>query len=378
MKDPVCLIWDVLHFVGVVFVIIFPYQTCLAGIVTAVLWKRKYKIAHNIFCCILWWSMTNIHGWVLGLFSSFILLMTSPRVFHEIFNNTLTVQCTWILNAIYPFFHRTTSNDGVNSKITKVYASNPPNVSIILCNKDETKEVFEQSVMSIIQSKTYAENILNINHIRLILADGGSKNIDIIQQSYGSKFDSIEVIAGGKLTGRHHCSLKETSDIIIAYDSDRKYDKRNTFELLFPFFNDCRSLETNGYQKEQMIVGSTHYVNSDGIFPFNGGNSAYLRKAYMKHPFNININQTTTSSIWKEEEIDWGNNLMKCGKVVSVQALYSDINPLPFPALLKRMLNCKDSFAGGVNRCSTMETDSVIIYKISFMLLFSLFFPLLL
>ena len=102
--------------------------------------------------------------------------MTSPRVFHEIFNNTLTVQCTWILNAIYPFVHQSTSEDGVNSKIPKVYASNLPTVSIILCNKDETKEVFEQSVMSIIQSKTYAEDSLNINHIRLILADGESKN----------------------------------------------------------------------------------------------------------------------------------------------------------------------------------------------------------
>ena len=304
--------------------------------------------------------------------------MTSPRVFHEIFNNTLTVQCTWILNAIYPFLHQTTSNDEEKYKIEKVFTTDLLTVSIILCNKDETKEVFEQSVMSIIQSKTYAENILKISRIRFILADGGSRNIDVIQQSYGSKFDSIEVIAGGKLTGRHHSSLKETSDIIIAYDSDRKYDKRNTFELLFPFVNDCRSLETNGNQKEHMIVGSTHYVNSDGIFPFNGGNSAYLRIAYLKHPFNVNINQTTTSSIWKEEEIDWGNNLLKCGKVVSVPALYSDINPLPFPALLKRMFNCKDSFVGGVDRCNTTENDSVIVYKISFILLFALFFPLLL
>ena len=365
-----------LHFVGVMLVIAFPHMTCVIGFLVALVWKRNYKIARNIICYILLWSITSIHGVGYGIMSIFTLFIISPRFFHEVFNNTLTVVCTWILNTIFPFLYSKPSSDGDKFKLSNVYSGDFPTVSIIVCNKDETKKVFDESVRSITQSKSYAENMLNFNHIRLVLADGGSKNIDYIKENFGCMFDSIEVIPGGKLTGRHNCSLKEASDIIVAYDSDRKYDHRNTFELLLPFIKDYRNLATVENQKEELVVGTTHYVNTDGIFPFNGGNSAYLRRAYLKHPFNTKINQTTTSSIWKEEEIDWGNNLIKCGKVVSVKALYSDINPLPFVSLIKRMLNCKDSFMGGVDRCKGKEDDFVIIYKITLITLFSIFIPL--
>ena len=91
--------------------------------------------------------------------------------------------------------------NGAKFPKNNLYRSNAPTVSIILCNKDESMKVFAKSIQSIIQCKKYAETKLNINHIRLILADGGSRNIKDIQNSYETAFDSIEIIVGGKLSG---------------------------------------------------------------------------------------------------------------------------------------------------------------------------------
>ena len=275
MKDLICLIWDLLHFIGIILVITFPYKTCITAVIVALVWKQNYEIVRNITCFILWWSLTSIHGVKYGLSATFILFLTSPRAFNEIFNNTLTVQCTWILNAIYPIIYPDINDEEMKLKTSNVYNSDDPTVLIILCNKDEALEVLDQSIKSIIDAKDYAERMLNINRIKIILADGGSRNIHKIRNAFGAIFDSIEVIPGGKLSGRHYCSVKETSDIIVAYDSDRMYGKRNTFELLFPIIQDWKKYNRNGEEKESVVVGTTHYVNSDGVIPFNGGNSAY-------------------------------------------------------------------------------------------------------
>ena len=266
--------------------------------------------------------------------------------------------------------------NGAKFPKNNLYRNNAPTVSIILCNKDESMKVFAKSIQSIIQCKKYAETKLNINHIRLILADGGSRNIKDIQNSYETAFDSIEIIVGGKLSGRHFCSINETSDIIVAYDSDRKYEEQNTYELILPFINDWRKYVANGKIDEAMVVGTTGgYINSDAVFPFNGGNSAYLRDVYLQYPFNTKINQTTLSSVWKEEEIDWANNLVKCGRVDSVKAFYCDINPLPLYAIAKRIFNCENSFSGGMDRWHTKESTLVIIYKTFLILALAMFFP---
>ena len=112
------------------------------------------------------------------------------------------------------------------------------------------------------------------------------------------------------------------------------------------------------------IVGTTHYVNSDGTLPFNGGNSAYLRKAYLRYPFNTNINEAR--EIWKEEEIEWRDRLAKCGSVISVRATYSEIDPIPLMSSLKRVFNLKNSFGGGQNRSNLNESFSIVICKIIF------------
>ena len=371
MKKPICLIWDALHLLGVLLVLLFPYGTSIIGLLLGLIWKNQYQIARNIVCYILWWSVVSIHGFKFGIISTTTLFFSSPRIFHELWNNTLTVHCAWILNVIYPILHSNESN--LEECISKqINISDIPSVSILLCNKDESMETLKQSVASVVQAKTYAENLFGIAHIRLVLADGGSKNVQCIRNIYDAVFDSIEVIPGGKLCGRHECTVRESSDIIIAYDSDRKYDIRSTYEHLHPFIQDLQYCRED---KITPIVGTTHYVYSDGIYPFNGGNSAYLRDVYLRHPFNTKISQTTTSCIWKEEELDWGRNLVKEGRVVSVKAIYSDINPLPFIPFLKRMLNLKNSFSGGIDRWSHKETFFVIIGKIIFISIFSVLLP---
>merc|ERR1712141_130359 len=101
----------------------------------------------------------------------------------------------------------------------------------------------------------------------------------------GDRFDLISIIPGGKLRGRHVATLNEPSEIIIAYDSDRNYDIDNTYNHIQPFLQNYKN-EKNVVGNTTPVVGTTHYVNSDGTLPFNGGNSAYLRQVYLDNPFD--------------------------------------------------------------------------------------------
>ena len=365
MKTFICLVWDLLHLIGISFVLLFPHETCITGILIGILWKRQINIARNIFLYILWWSLVSNTSYSVGIFCTLILLMSSPRVFHELFSNTLTVLCTWILNTIYPVLCRTQPKYPYSTE-DNILITDHPTVTIILCNKNEPLSTLSQSIESIVSSKKYAEQHLNLDYIRLVLADGGSKNIEEISNGYDTIFDLILVVPGGKLCGRHEATMNETSDIIIAYDSDRKYDIQNTYEHLNPFITNWTKVKNGSNEIVLQVVGTTCYVNSDGVFPFNGGNSAYLREVYLKCPFNTTIDQTKTSSIWKEEELDWGNNLAKYGSVVSVKADYSDINPLPLIPFFKRMLNLQNSFMGGIDRWTSEETSFQVFCKIAF------------
>merc|ERR1711997_514307 len=96
-------------------------------------------------------------------------------------------------------------------------------------------ETMKINIDSIVKSKKFAEKVLNIKHIRFVLSDGGSKNMDDIKKEFGHIFDLISIIPGGKLRGRHVATLNEPSDIIVAYDSDRKYDIDNTYQHLKAF-----------------------------------------------------------------------------------------------------------------------------------------------
>ena len=91
-----------------------------------------------------------------------------------------------------------------------------PRVSIILCNMNESIETMKINIDSIVKSKKFAEKMLKIEHIRFVLSDGGSKNIEDIKKEFGNVFDLISIIPGGKLRGRHVATLNEPSDIIVA------------------------------------------------------------------------------------------------------------------------------------------------------------------
>merc|ERR1712043_47870 len=113
---------------------------------------------------------------------------------------------------------------------------------------------------------------------------------------------------------------------------------------------------------EAVVVGTTHYVNSDGTLPFNGGNSAYLKQVYLDNPFDVTIREAKW--IWQEEEIDWRDKLARCGKVCSVDANYNDIDPIPLMYCVKRVLNLKNSFGGGNNRSEMIEDNIQVGLKI--------------
>ena len=41
MKEGICLFWDLLHTVGLLLVIVHPFETCISGLILGLLWKRE-------------------------------------------------------------------------------------------------------------------------------------------------------------------------------------------------------------------------------------------------------------------------------------------------------------------------------------------------
>lgn len=268
----------------------------------------------------------------------------------------------WILNRVYVRICRHEFDGSVFSP-SALECEAVPTASILLCNKDEFIESLEESITSVVAAKRFAEERLPIGHIRLVLVDGLSANIDEIRRRFQGMVDTISVVPGGKLNGRHSCSVSENSDILITYDSDRRYDIRNTYELLRPFIDDWNEQKNGETRKSQRIVGTNH-TSADELFPFNGGNSAYLRSVYLMHPFDTTISQTMRTPIWREEEFEWGYKLSQCGRVVSVAAFYEDMDPIPFIPHVRRMLNMPNTFTGGKDRMKEKETMLSALLKI--------------
>ena len=113
------------------------------------------------------------------------------------------------------------------------------------------------------------------------------------------------------------------------------------------------------------IVGTTHYNNSDGTLPFNGGNSAYYCQAYLACPFNLDIGGMSCGELWQEEEFAWRDRLAMFGSVVSVDARYSEIDPLPLMSAMKRAFGFKNNFSGGDDRSSmNIDNNATIAFKV--------------
>ena len=383
------LVWDSLHVIGCILFLLSPYTVCGLCVLSGIFWKKEYPIVKMVCVLSLWWYLVTLRSIVLGICSTIFLFYISPRVFHEAISRLLPIHAIWYLNLIYPppkpSNKYSTSNNPYSLKNNKTNNNNNannvnnndnddrnsneeeidahPRVSIILCNMNESIETMKINIDSIVKSKKFAEKMLSLKHIRFVLSDGGSKNMDEIKKEFGHIFDLISIIPGGKLRGRHVATLNEPSDIIIAYDSDRNYDVKNTFMHLQPFLQNNNSNSSEDEEaNEAVVVGTTHYVNSDGTLPFNGGNSAYLKQVYLDNPFDVTIREAKW--IWQEEEIDWRDKLARCGKVCSVEANYHDIDPIPLMSCVKRVLNLKNSFGGGNNRSEMIEDNIQVGLKI--------------
>ena len=367
------LVWDAAHIFGVLFLLASPYTACAFCILSGTFWKKELPIVRNVYMFMAWWFLVTFRSYFLGILSTVFLFYISPRVFHEAISRLLPIHIIWYLNLLYPppkISNKKSSNNYSLSNVNNNTNNNTtsdnnttPEVSIILCNMNESLDTLKINIDSIVKSKKFAEKSLGIKHIRMVFSDGGSKNIEDIREKFGDMFDLITIIPGGKLRGRHVATLNEPSDIIVAYDSDRKYDIENTYKHLQAFFQNKNPCSDENGELVSNVVGTTHYVNSDGTLPFNGGNSAYLRQVYIDNPFDIDIREAKW--IWQEEEIDWRNKLAKCGKVTSVDANYSDIDPIPLLSCMKRILNLKNSFGGGNDRSNMTEDNYHVATKVA-------------
>jgi len=165
----------------------------------------------------------------------------------------------------------------------------------------------------------------------IILANNNSTDNSVpIAENYVDKI--INVTQKGKLYARNQGILNASGNIIVAADADIYYQPLWLNTLLEPF-NNTNSLiynpsisGTSGSIYNPHIPGIpvpiyniAQYINKTLLDTTNmsGANSAFWKhKYYQTGKFNESINQMNIKEMHQTEEIQFGRNLSKLGKIV--------------------------------------------------------------
>ena len=281
----------------------------------------------------------GIAGAVLGGFLSVAVLWVQPKlptsvasmIQPELFPDVLTGLFLTLLFAIPVSVLKAREP----SELAQV---RPPfRVSIILCayEEDETIDRSLSSLRAAVKSARISPLILET---RLVLVD--SSRSDTTRLRLAACVDRMVEGRPGKLSARDQgMRLEDSADLFVAADADREYEADWLLKLVAPFAK-AGVVATMGETRNLgASMSASAWCRATLKMPYNGGNSAFLKRAYREAPFDTSIDQSVHRRLWLEEEFLLGLTLMAQGEVVHVQDCRSyEVRPYPLLDQLKRHL----------------------------------------
>lgn len=212
----------------------------------------------------------------------------------------------------------------------------PYDVAVIVCAYEEEATI-DESLQSIRESVARVVGSPLVKRVRIVLVD--SSPDDATRRRVASQVHRVIDGDPGKLSARHQAILAEEADIVVAADGDRRYDPAWLSKLLAPL-SDPAVVATLGETRNAGAGMSASALCRAVLgLPYNGGNSAFHRAAYLRAPFAIDLDQRRHKALWLEEEFLFGLTLQAQGRVVHVPDCRSyELRPYPLLAQLARHL----------------------------------------
>lgn len=193
------------------------------------------------------------------------------------------------------------------------------NISIVIPVFNE-EQYIGSSLMSL-----YGQNLVNAfpDIFEFIIVDNGSTDntVNTVMSISRNKNVDITVLdepRRGPMFAKDSGIRVAKGDIIVCANADVYYYPNWVNLLLKPF-------------KDKGVVGTTGITIYSGIGYFTppielfrdmpymmGNNSAFLRSAYLKSPFDTSVDQSTSKSDAIEEELKFAQRLSQYGKVIRV------------------------------------------------------------
>jgi hypothetical protein len=216
------------------------------------------------------------------------------------------------------------------------WGSGPFDISVLLCAFEEDATI-ERSLDSIRAAARRAAGLPLVRTLRVVLVD--SSPSPACRDRLRPRVERVIEGGPGKLSSRHRATLLEASEIVVAADADRCYDEDWLERLLSPF-DEARVVATMGETRNWGGTLSGSALSRTGLkLPFNGGNSAYRREAYLAAPFDEHVDEFSHRRLWLEEEFLFGLTLRAQGRVVHVADCRSyELRPYPLWRQLSRHL----------------------------------------
>lgn len=190
----------------------------------------------------------------------------------------------------------------------------PPQTSIVVCtfNEEAWLEACLQSIFNQTIYEAYPERF------ELIIVDNGSSDSSI---QIAKRYTSIVLESEpGKLNARHLGILDAKGEAIVAVDADCVLPL-NWLNVLLRKFQENGVVAVSGSAltpNKLLNVGYIWTCLLDKLsgWRIRGCGSVFCRKAYLRFPFNLSVNQFDRSEIFQEEEVRFASNLKTLGKVV--------------------------------------------------------------
>ena len=213
----------------------------------------------------------------------------------------------------------------------------PYDVSILVCSFEEDRTI-ARCLESIRRNVEDARRHPFVRSVRVVLVDSGSR--DKTRALAASRVDRIVDGHAGKLTARHRATVAEDCDLVVAADGDRAYGEGWLAGLLAPVAEDPAVVATMGETtNEGSGLSGSALARRLLKIPFNAGNSAYFKEAYLRVPFDLEVDQFKHRAIWPEEEFLFSLRMQALGRVVHVADSRSfELRPYSLLAQMRRHL----------------------------------------